>query len=450
MNDCAVIVLAAGKGTRIRSDKPKVLHTVAGRTMIRHVLTVSDAIRPQRQVVVVAPDMNEVVQAVRPVAVAVQHEALGTGHAVLAARSALAGFAGDVLILFGDTPLLRRETLEKMLVAKRSSSKPIIALLGFRPEDPAQYGRIALDSDNSVRAIIEYCDASDEDRAIGLCNAGAMVVDGSALFSLLEHIDNSNAKGEYFLTDIVAVARALGHRCAVVEAVDATEVMGVNSRTDLAAAEMVMQSRLRNRAMEGGATLVGPDTVWLSADTRIGQDVTIGPSVVIGPGTRIGDRVEVRAFTHIEGAEIAPGAIVGPFARLRPGTRIMQDVRVGNFVEIKESLVGEGARVSHLSYVGDAQVGTGANIGAGTVTCNYDGFTKSRTDIGDDAFIGSNSALVAPVRIGEGAIVGAGSVITRDVDTDALAVTRSRQRNLENRGQIFRQNRGAKKDGDGG
>ena len=450
MNNCAVVVLAAGKGTRIRSDKPKVLHSVAGRTMIQHVLTNLEAIEPQRQIVVVAPDMDDVVQAVRPASVAVQTEALGTGHAVLAARSALSGFTGDVFILFGDTPLLKRETLETMLAARQSEAKPTVVLLGFCPEDPAQYGRIVLDRDNSVRAIIEYCDASDEDRAIRLCNSGAMVVDGSALFSLLESIGNNNAKGEYFLTDIVAVARNQGYRCSVVEASDATEVMGVNSRNDLAAAEMVMQSRLRIRAMEGGATLIGPETIWLSADTRIGRDVTIGPSVVIGPGTSIGDRVVIRAFSHVEGTEISPGAVVGPFARLRPGTKIMENVRVGNFVEIKEALVGEGARVSHLSYIGDAQVGVRANIGAGTITCNYDGFTKSRTNIGEGAFIGSNSALVAPVTIGDGAIVGAGSVITRDVNPDTLALTRSRQRGLEGGAQRFRRKREAVTNKDGG
>lgn len=434
--NCAAVVLAAGKGTRMKSDLPKVLHRVAGRPMILHLLDTLDDAEVTRRVVVVAPGMDGVAAAVAPAPVAIQAEALGTGHAALAARDALHGFAGDILVLFGDTPLLEPETVRRMLAARRRGSA--LVALGFRPADPAEYGRLVVAGDGGLQSIVEYRDASEDQRAIGLCNAGIMAVDGAVLFSLLEAVRNDNAKAEYYLTDIVAIARARGLPCSVVEASDPLEVMGVNSRADLAAAEAAMQARLRARALAGGATLIDPGSVWFAADTLTGRDVTIGPCVVFGPGVTIGDSAEIRAFSHIEGATIEAGAVVGPFARLRPGAEIGRGARIGNFVEIKEALVGDGARIGHLSYVGDARVGDRANIGAGTITCNYDGFSKHRTDIGAGAFIGSNAALVAPVTVGDGAVVGAGSVVTSAVGRDALAVARGRQRNLEGWARSFR------------
>ena len=434
--NCAAIVLAAGKGTRMKSDLPKVLHRVAGRPMILHLLDALDDAGVTRRAVVIAPGMDGVAAAVAPAPVAIQAEPLGTGHAALAARDALDGFEGDILVLFGDTPLLAPETVRRMLAARRGGSA--LVALGFRPADPAEYGRLAVGGDGRLRSIVEYRDASEEQRAVGLCNAGIMAVDGAVLFSLLEAVGNDNAKAEYYLTDIVAIACARGLLCSVVEASDPLEAMGVNDRADLAAAEAAMQARLRARAMAGGATLIDPGSVWFAADTRTGRDVTIGPCVAFGPGVTIGDFAEIRAFSHIEGAKIEAGAVVGPFARLRPGAEIGRGARIGNFVEIKEALVGEDARIGHLSYVGDARVGERANIGAGTITCNYDGFSKHRTEIGAGAFIGSNAALVAPVTVGDGAVVGAGSVVTVAVGRDALAVARARQRNLEGRAGSFR------------
>lgn len=435
--NCAAIVLAAGKGTRMKSDLPKVLHRVAGRPMILHLLDALDDAEVTRRVVVVAPEMDGVATAVAPSPVAIQAEALGTGHAALAARDSLGDFEGDILVLFGDTPLLGPETVRRMLEARRAGS--VLVALGFRPADPAEYGRLMVAGDGGLQSIVEYRDASEEQRAIDLCNAGIMAVDGAVLFSLLEAVGNDNAKAEYYLTDIVAIARARGLPCSVVEVPDPLEVMGVNGRADLAAAEAAMQARLRAGALAGGATLIDPETVWFSADTRIGRDVTIGPCVVFGPGVTIGDSAEIRAFSHIEGAKIEAGAVVGPFARLRPGAEIGRGARIGNFVEIKQALVGKDARIGHLSYVGDARVGERANIGAGTITCNYDGFSKHRTDIGAGAFIGSNAALVAPVTVGDGAVVGAGSVVTVAVGRDALAVARGRQRNLEGWARSFRE-----------
>lgn len=446
----AAVVLAAGKGTRMKSDLPKVLHPVAGRPMIRHVLAMLDDVAPDRTVVVVAPGMDSVVSAVAPARVAVQQDQQGTAHAVLAARSAFEGFSGDVVIVNGDTPLLTAETVETMLRARRGRQPPAVVALGFRPRDPAEYGRLRIGEDGGLDAIVEYRDASPEEKAGTLCNAGVMVVDGGVLFGLLDTVGTRNAKGEYYLTDIVAIARSRGLRCAVVETPDATEAMGVDSRAGLARAEEVMQDRLRRRAMEAGVTLTAPETVWLAADTEIGRDVTIGPNVVIGPGTRISDGAAIRAFSHIEGADLGPGTVVGPFARLRPGTRLRRGARVGNFVEVKAAVLGENVRVGHLSYVGDAEIGDGANIGAGTITCNYDGISKHFTRIGAGAFIGSNSALVAPVTVGDDAIVGAGSVVTSEVGRGAISIARGRQRNLDGQADAFRRRRKAESDtGDG-
>ena len=430
----------------MKSDLPKVLHPVANRPMISHLLDALSSISAQKTVVVVAPGMSRLVEAVAPAETAVQTEALGTGHAVLAARDAMGEFDGDVLVLFGDTPLLTAETMQSMVDARRSADNPAVVVLGFRPDDPAEYGRLVQAADGGLESIVEFRDATAEQRGIGLCNAGIMAIDGAHLFPLLDAVGNDNAKGEYYLTDIVELARGQGLRCAVVEAADPVEVMGVNSRAQLAEAEAAMQARLRARAMAGGVTMTEPNTVWLSADTKLGRDVVIGPNVFFGTGVTIADNVEIRAFCHIDQAQVGSGAVIGPFARLRPGAKLENDVHIGNFVEIKAALVEQGAKVNHLTYIGDARIGPRANIGAGTITCNYDGFFKDLTDIGADAFIGSNSALVAPVKIGDGAIVGAGSVITTDVESGALAVGRGRQKSIAGWAAAFRKKRTVQKD----
>ena len=429
----------------MKSALPKVLHPVANRPMISHILSALDALSPDRTVVVVSPGMAQVAEAVAPAETAVQTEALGTGHAVLAARDAMKGFEGDVLVLFGDTPLLTAETMQNMVAARRSADNPAVVVLGFRPDDPAEYGRLVTTPEGGLEAIVEFRDASPEQREIGLCNAGIMAIRGEVMFDLLDAVTNDNAKNEYYLTDIVGIARARHLSCAVVEADDPVEVMGVNGRAQLAEAEAALQARLRARALADGVTMTDPGTVWLSADTKLGRDVTIEPNVFFGPGVTVGDDVEIRAFCHIDGAEIDSGCIVGPFARLRPGARLQRDAHIGNFVEIKAAVVEEGAKVNHLTYIGDARIGARANIGAGTITCNYDGFFKDHTDIGAGAFIGSNTALVAPVKVGDGAIVGAGSVITGDVAADALAVARGRQKSVDGWAKRFRDRRQAEK-----
>jgi bifunctional UDP-N-acetylglucosamine pyrophosphorylase / glucosamine-1-phosphate N-acetyltransferase len=441
----AAIVLAAGQGTRMKSDLAKVLHPIAGRPMIGHVLAALDQAGIDRVVVVIGPGMDDVAGAVAPHRTAIQDRPLGTGDAVRAARRALAGFDGDVLVLFGDTPLLTADTIAAMAAARRASGAAVV-VLGFRPDDPAQYGRLVTDEGGALEAIVEHAEATPAQRAIGVCNAGIMAIDGRHLFSLLDRITNDNTKGEFYLTDIVAIARAEGLGCAVHEAGSAEEVMGINARAELAVAEGAMQRRLRAAAMAGGATLIDPGTVYLSADTVLGRDVTIGPQVFFGPGVRVADRVEIRAFCHIEQATIASGAVIGPFARLRPGADIGSGAHIGNFVEIKAAVVEDGAKINHLSYIGDARIGAGANVGAGTITCNYDGFFKSHTDIGAGAFIGSNTALVAPVRIGDGAIVGAGSVITIDVPDGALGVSRAQQMQRAGWAVTYRTKKQAEKD----
>ena len=429
----ACVVLAAGKGTRMRSALPKVLHPLAGQPMVEHVLANVGALAPERTVLVIGPELQAAARGLEGdgggIACVMQKEPLGTAHAVAQARPLLGDFGGDVIVVYADTPLVRPETLARLADARREA-KAAAAVLGFRPEDPAEYGRLILKPDGTLARIVEHAEASADERAVTLCNAGMMAIDGPRLFPLLDAIGNDNAKSEYYLTDLPAVVAAEGGTCAVAEA-PAEEVMGVNDRAQLAAAERVVQDRLRLAAMEGGATLIDPATVWLSADTRLGSDVTIGPNVAIGPGVVVDDGVEIRPFSHLEGVRVRRGAVIGPFARLRPGSDIGEGARVGNFVELKNSTVDRGAKINHLSYVGDAGVGAGANIGAGTITCNYDGYRKSRTEIGDGAFIGSNTALVAPVTIGPGAVVGAGSVITEDVDADAIAVARGEQRQRE-------------------
>ena len=433
----AVVILAAGLGTRMKSSLPKVMHPLAGRPMIKHLLHAIEGLAPQQACVVIGAEMEAVARAVAPYPTVVQTERLGTGHAVLAAEPVLAGFPGDVLIVYGDTPLISAATMQRMLDVKRAQPRPAVVVLGFRPEDPGAYGRLVVDGAGRLQAIVEAKDAAPEQLKIGLCNAGMMVVDGRHLFGFLRALGNANAKGEYYLTDVVTLARAQQLECRVAEG-DERELIGINSRADLARAEAFLQETLRQQAMAEGATLIDPATVYFSADTRLGRDVSIGPSVFFGPGVSVGDGVEIRAFCHIEGAVIGDGAIVGPFSRLRPGAVVAAQAHVGNFVEIKNATVEQGAKVNHLTYIGDARIGARANVGAGTITCNYDGYAKGFTDIGEGAFIGSNSSLVAPVKIGAGAIIGAGSVIARDVEADALALTRGPHMEKKNWGRAFR------------
>ena len=427
----AAIILAAGEGTRLKSARPKVLHEIAGQPMVRHVVDALRSLDPAQTIIVIGRGMDAVARAVAPAMCVVQSPPLGTGDAVRAARAALAdslaeGGVDDIVVLFGDTPLLRAETIEELLHARRRTPEAAVAVAGMRPVDPSPYGRLVLGDDGALLRIVEARDASPDERAIGLCNGGIMALDARHVFDLLDRIGNDNAKREYYLTDIVAVAGAQGLACRVAE-LPAEELLGVNTRAELAAAEAVMQDRLRRSAMAVGATLIAPETVFLAADTKLGRDVVIEPNVFFGPGVTVADNVLIRSFSHLEGAEIASGAVVGPFARLRPGAVLEAEVHVGNFVEIKASRLGAGVKASHLSYLGDSDIGAGTNIGAGTITCNYDGFSKFRTIIGEGAFIGSNTALVAPVTVGDGAYVATGSVVTSDVPPDALTIARARQ-----------------------
>src|SRR5215472_3657558 len=440
----AAIILAAGKGTRMKSHLPKVLHPIAGRPMIGHVLASLAPLGCAPIVVVVGPGMEAVSKAVAPNRTALQAEQLGTGHAALAAKAALGQREGDVLVLYGDTPFISTETFEALLARRRAEDRPAAVVLGMRPDDPTGYGRLLVDGKGRLEAIVEHRDATAEQRRIGLCNSGVMAADGALIWDLLGQVGNDNAKGEYYLTDIVALARRRGCVAAAVEA-PAEELIGINSRAELAAAEALLQDKLRARAMEGGATLIDPASVWFSFDTRLGRDVVIGPHVVFGPGVEVADGVDIRSFSHIEGARIETGAVIGPFARLRPGSVIGAKAHVGNFVETKNATLAAGAKANHLTYLGDARVGEGTNIGAGTITCNYDGFGKYQTVIGAGAFIGSNSALVAPVTVGDGAIVAAGSVITQDVAADALAVGRGRQVEKSGWARLFREKKQASK-----
>lgn len=424
----AAIVLAAGKGTRMRSDLHKVLHPIAGRPMLLHLLASLDSLAPERTVVVVGSGRDQLERALagRPVALAVQEPQLGTGHAVQQAEAALAGFDGTVLILYGDVPLVSAETMARLVARLEAPDAPAAVVLGFRPADPGAYGRVIADSEGRIRRMVEAKDATPAERAETLCNSGLMAVRARDLFALLARVGNDNAAGEYYLPDIVMRAAEDGRVSAVIETA-AGEVAGVNSRGELAALEAAWQQGRRAAAMAAAATLIAPETVWFSHDTALGRDVVIEPNVVFGPGVTVADRAVIRAFSHLEGAHVGVGAEVGPFARLRPGAELGTGAKIGNFVEVKKAKLGAGAKANHLTYLGDAEIGPGANIGAGTITCNYDGFFKHRTEIGADAFIGSNSALVAPVRIGEGAIVGAGSVVTRDVAAGDLALARGAQ-----------------------
>ncbi|WP_324698817.1 bifunctional UDP-N-acetylglucosamine diphosphorylase/glucosamine-1-phosphate N-acetyltransferase GlmU [Novosphingobium sp. RL4] len=424
----AIVVLAAGKGTRMKSDLHKVLHPIAGRPMLEHLLDSAAALAPQRQVVVAGHGREQLERALGSRAtIAVQEPQLGTGHAVQQAEAALAGFSGDVLILYGDVPFVSTETMQAMIHRLHAEDSPAVVVLGFEPEDPLQYGRVLAHDDGRIAMMVEYKDASEEQRACRLCNSGLMAVKSADLFGLLARVGNENAQGEYYLVDIVNVATLDGQSCAVIVTPDPGEVGGINSRGELAEAEARWQSRRRIAAMADGATLIAPETVFFAWDTNLGRDVTVEPNVVFGPGVTVANDVTIHAFSHLEGATIETGVSVGPYARLRPGTILREGSKVGNFVEIKNAELGEGAKANHLTYVGDATVGASANLGAGTITCNYDGYFKHRTVIGERAFIGSNSALVAPVRIGADAIVAAGSTVTSDVGDGELRLVRGEQ-----------------------
>jgi bifunctional UDP-N-acetylglucosamine pyrophosphorylase / glucosamine-1-phosphate N-acetyltransferase len=435
------IVLAAGEGTRMRSSLPKVLHPVAGQSLLFHVLAAAPKGEGASLAVVVGPDhaavAAEVARARPDAQTFVQRERRGTAHAVLAARDAIAHGADDLLVAFGDTPLLTAATFERLRAPLREGVA--LAVLGFRAADPAGYGRLLVEGDRLV-AIREHADASPEEKKITLCNAGIMAFDGRLALEIIEKIGHANSKNEYYLTDAVAIVRELGLQAAVIET-DEDEVRGINTKAQLAEAEQAMQQRLRKAALDAGVTMVAPDTVYLAADTVLGKDVTIEPFVVFGPGVSVGDGAVIHAFSHVVGASVGAKASVGPYARLRPGTSLGEGARIGNFVETKAATIGAGAKANHLTYIGDSEVGADANIGAGTITCNYDGFDKHRTEIGAGAFVGSNSSLVAPVKIGNGAYIGSGSVITRDVPDDALVVERSEASVREGWAKRFRDNK---------
>ena len=436
----AVVILAAGQGTRMRSDTHKVLHPIASRPLLLHLLDRVDALGADKRVVVVGKGRDQVEQALdgRDVQIAHQAEQLGTAHAVQQAEAALAGYDGPVLILYGDTPFVETNTLRRMLDRLDGEHGPGVVVLASSPADPLNYGRIILGQGDRIAKMVEYKDATEEERAVRLCNSGMMAVRAKDLFRWLGKVGNENAAGEYYLPDIVNIAAVEGREAVVIEG-DPYEAAGVNSRAELAHLELEWQRRRREQVLHEGATLIDPESVWFAYDTKLGRDVTVEPHVVFGPGVAVADGATIHAFSHIEGATIGGKASIGPFARIRPGTRLGEKAKVGNFVELKKAEVGEGAKVNHLSYVGDASVGARANIGAGTITCNYDGFGKYNTIIGEGAFIGSNTALVAPVTIGDGAIVGAGSVITRDVEADSLAIERNEQKGIAGWARRFRE-----------
>jgi bifunctional UDP-N-acetylglucosamine pyrophosphorylase/glucosamine-1-phosphate N-acetyltransferase len=436
----AVVILAAGQGTRMRSDTHKVLHPIASRPLLLHLLDRVDGLGADKRVVVVGKGREQVEAAIagRDVAIAFQAEQKGTGHAVQQAASALQGYDGPVLILYGDTPFVEAETLRRMLDRLDGEGGPGVVVLASCPADPAKYGRIIRGEGDRIAKMVEFRDATDEERAVRLCNSGMMAVRATDLFRWLGQVGNDNAAHEYYLPDIVNIAAAEDREAVVIEG-DPYETAGVNSRAELAHLELEWQRRRREQALHEGATLIDPESVWFAYDTRLGRDVTVEPHVVFGPGVEVADGAVIKAFSHIDGAVIGAKASIGPFARIRPGTRLADNTKVGNFVELKKADVAEGAKINHLSYVGDAEVGAHANIGAGTITCNYDGYGKYRTVIGAGAFIGSNTALVAPVAVGDGAIVGAGSVITEDVEADSLAVERSEQKGIAGWARRFRE-----------
>ncbi len=425
-NSIAVLILAAGKSKRMQSALPKVMHPLAGRPMLGHVLDTAQSLKPQKLAVVIGGDMGEVEDFISPIPAIVQNPPKGTGHAVSCAMDFLKGFSGPVLILYGDTPFIGQQSLLGLLDQILSGAS--VAVMGFYPQDPAQYGRLVLNQKGELESIIEYADCNDMQRTIAFCNAGLMAVDGKQLPNLLQDLKSGNAQGEHYLTDLVAIARGKGLRCAAIE-VDESEVMGVNTRQQLADAERIMQKKLREKIMAGGVTLTDPNTVFFSYDTAIGPDSIVEPNVLFGPKVKIGKNAHIKAFSHITGAEIGDHASIGPFARLRPGTTLADDVHIGNFVEIKNTSLGQGVKAGHLTYLGDATVGKDVNIGAGTITCNYDGFEKHRTEIGADSFIGSGTVLVAPISIGKDAYIAAGSAIVENIAAGELGIARAKQSN---------------------
>jgi bifunctional UDP-N-acetylglucosamine pyrophosphorylase / glucosamine-1-phosphate N-acetyltransferase len=439
------IVLAAGMGTRMRSETPKVMHRLAGLPMVDHVLAGLHAAGINLATVVVGPEMADHADRFAPHTTVIQTDRLGTGHAVKVALEACETSAGDILVVFGDTPLLRPETLNRLLEKRQQGAG--VVLLGFRPDDPGSYGRLITDGDQ-VQRIVEAADASPDELEINLCNSGVLITDGEKLHTWVQAIRNNNAKAEYYLTDVVALARADNEVCAYVEG-QVDELIGINTRADLAVAEGILQDRYRAAAMASGVTLQDPESVFLSHDTTFGSDVDVAPFTVFGPGVSVGSHVTIKGFCHFDHATIGDGAVVGPYARLRPGAVLEAGAHVGNFVEVKNARIEVGAKVNHLSYIGDARVGKGANVGAGTITANYDGYNKSFTDIGDGASIGSNTVLVAPVKVGDGAITGAGTVVRKDVPADAIAVSKASQQNREGVAGAYRARKKATKDSPG-
>lgn len=423
----ALIILAAGKGTRMQSDLPKVLHKIGQAPLLAHAIDAGLSQDPARVIVVTghgADAVEAVAQSHTNATCVLQHEQLGTGHAVAQARPALAGFAGDAIVLYGDTPFIRPETLEQL---RHERARYDIVVLGFEAADPGRYGRLVTNGDDLDR-IVEFKDTTDAERAINLCNSGVLCADSATLMDLVSRIGNDNAAGEYYLTDIVAIARARGLRAGVVRC-DEAETLGINTRAELASAEALFQSRTRAEAIEHGVVMQAPETVFFAHGTHVGAGAEIEPYVVFGPGVSVESDAHIRAFSHLEGCHVSRGAVVGPYARLRPGAQLDEDTRVGNFVEVKNTRLHQGAKANHLTYLGDADIGARSNIGAGIVTCNYDGFGKHKTTIGEGAFVGSGTMLVAPVQIGAGALVGSGSTITESVPDDALAIARARQEN---------------------
>ena len=422
----ALIVLAAGKGSRMNSELPKVLHKIGGAPLVVHAMRAGELLDPQKRIIIAGHGADQVRTAVLDfdpsATVVLQQEQLGTGHAAGLAAQELKGFEGTAIVLFGDTPFVRPETLQAMVEAQKTHD---VVVLGFHAADPGRYGRLVTEGDTLLR-IVEHKDASEAERAISLCNSGVIACNAALLFELIGHIGNDNAAGEYYLTDIVAIAREM-QRTATVVLCDESETLGINTRPELARAEDIFQTRARHTAQEDGVTLISPDTVHFAFDTVLGRDSIIEPYVVFGPGVTVESGATIRAFSHLEGCHVAQSAVVGPYARLRPGTELSENTRIGNFVEVKNARIGEGTKVNHLSYIGDATLGTQTNVGAGTITCNYDGVLKHHTTIGDSAFIGSNTMLVAPVHIGDRAMTGSGSVITSDVEPDALALSRAPQ-----------------------
>lgn len=446
-NNLSIIILAAGKGTRMKSELPKVMHKVAGREMLNLVIDEAKALNPQNITIVVSNEMQSTQEKILKdhpevkISFVLQKERKGTAHAVSTGLENLKDLGEQLLILYGDTPLTSRLTMHKMVEKLDDFS---LCILGFDDEEENAYGRLVIDVKGHLEKIVEFKDATDEERKIALCNSGVVAVDGQKIRNLLAKVNDDNAAGEFYLTDIVGIAGEMGLKRTFIKT-ELEEVLGVNSRFELAKIEAIKQQQLRKKMMDLGVTLTDPTSVYFSYDTKIGCDVVIHPNVFFGPKVHIEKNVEIKSFCHIEGAEIASGAVVGPFARIRPETKIAEDVRVGNFVEIKKSQIKRGAKVNHLSYIGDSEIGEDSNIGAGTITCNYDGYNKFKTKIGKNVFVGSNSALVAPIEIGDGAVIGAGSVITKNVETDDLAVSRGKQIVITEGGKKFRQTKSGKK-----